>query len=145
MTTAAPFGQPLYVMLKPAGPMCNLACHYCYYLEKRELYPTDKHPTMSKELLEEFTRQYIEAQTMPQVLFTWHGGEALLRSVDFYQHALKLQRRYARGRQIPRNRFSGIQHGKRRHEEHWRHHTEKLSQSDGSPGFGKRMGSSWQK
>ena len=56
MTTAAPFGQPLYVMLKPAGPMCNLACHYCYYLEKRELYPTDKHPTMSKELLEEFTR-----------------------------------------------------------------------------------------
>ena len=100
MTTAVPFGRPLYVMLKPAGPMCNLACHYCYYLEKRELYPTDKHPTMSKELLEEFTRQYIEAQTMPQVLFTWHGGETLLRSVDFYQHALKLQRRYARGRQI---------------------------------------------
>lgn len=100
MTTAVPFGRPLYVMLKPAGPMCNLACHYCYYLEKRELYPTDKHPTMSKELLEEFTRQYIEAQTMPQVLFTWHGGEALLRSVDFYQHALKLQRRYAHGRQI---------------------------------------------
>lgn len=100
MTTAVPFGRPLYVMLKPAGPMCNLACHYCYYLEKRELYPTDKHPTMSKELLEEFTRQYIEVQTMPQVLFTWHGGETLLRSVDFYQHALKLQRRYARGRQI---------------------------------------------
>ena len=100
MTTAVPFGRPLYVMLKPAGPMCNLACHYCYYLEKRELYPTDKHPTMSKELLEEFTRQYIEAQTMPQVLFTWHGGETLLRSVDFYQHALKLQRRYAHGRQI---------------------------------------------
>ena len=100
MTTAVPFGRPLYVMLKPAGPMCNLACHYCYYLEKRELYPTDKHPTMSKELLEEFTRQYIEAQTMPQVLFTWHGGEALLRSIDFYQHALKLQRRYAHGRQI---------------------------------------------
>ena len=100
MTTAVPFGRPLYVMLKPAGPMCNLACHYCYYLEKRELYPTDKHPTMSKELLEEFTRQYIEAQTMPQVLFTWHGGETLLRSVDFYRHALKLQRRYAHGRQI---------------------------------------------
>ena len=100
MTTAVPFGRPLYVMLKPAGPMCNLACHYCYYLEKRELYPTDKHPAMSKELLEEFTRQYIEAQTMPQVLFTWHGGETLLRSVDFYQHALKLQRRYAHGRQI---------------------------------------------
>lgn len=37
---------------------------------------------------------------MPQVLFTWHGGETLLRPISFYQRALALQRRYARGRQI---------------------------------------------
>lgn len=100
MSTIAPFGKPLYVMLKPAGALCNLSCRYCYYLEKRELYPTEQRPLLSDELLEEFTRQYIEAQTMPQVLFTWHGGETLLRPISFYQRALALQRRYARGRQI---------------------------------------------
>ncbi len=100
MNTATPFGKPLYVMLKPAGASCNLACRYCYYLEKRELYPSERHPVMSDQLLEEFTRQYIEAQTMPQVLFTWHGGESLLRPLSFYQKALEYQRRYARGRQI---------------------------------------------
>jgi uncharacterized protein len=51
-------------------------------------------------LLEEFTRQYIEAQTMPQVLFTWHGGEPLLLPISFYEKALALQRKYAHGRQI---------------------------------------------
>lgn len=100
MSTIAPFGKPLYVMLKPAGALCNLSCRYCYYLEKRELYPAEQRPLLSDELLEEFTRQYIEAQTMPQVLFTWHGGETLLRPISFYQRALALQRRYAHGRQI---------------------------------------------
>ena len=100
MSTIAPFGKPLYVMLKPAGALCNLSCRYCYYLEKQELYPAEQRPLLSDELLEEFTRQYLEAQTMPQVLFTWHGGETLLRPISFYQRALALQRRYARGRQI---------------------------------------------
>lgn len=100
MSTIAPFGKPLYVMLKPAGALCNLSCRYCYYLEKRELYPAEQRPLLSDALLEEFTRQYIEAQTMPQVLFTWHGGETLLRPISFYRRALALQRRYARGRQI---------------------------------------------
>ena len=75
MTTIQPFGRPLYVMLKPAGSLCNLACKYCYYLEKQKLYPLDKSKVISDELLEEFVRQYIESQTLPQVLFTWHGGE----------------------------------------------------------------------
>ncbi|MBR1548305.1 MAG: anaerobic sulfatase-maturation protein [Prevotella sp.] len=95
-----PFARPLYVMLKPAGAACNLACRYCYYLEKSSLYHGEQGRTMSDELLDEFTRQYLEAQTMPQVLFTWHGGEPLLRPLSFYQKALELQRRYARGRQI---------------------------------------------
>ena len=55
---------------------------------------------MSDEMLEQFTREYIEAQTMPQVLFTWHGGEPLMRSIDFYKKALALQKKYARGRRI---------------------------------------------
>ena len=98
MSIAIPFGSPLYVMLKPTGSRCNLACRYCYYLEKQNFYP--EQVPLSDELLETFIRQYLEAQTMPQVLFTWHGGEPLLLPLSFYQRALGLQQRYARGRQI---------------------------------------------
>ena len=97
---ANPFAKPLYVMLKPAGAHCNLTCKYCYYLEKNKLYPTAQRHLMSDEMLEQFTREYIEAQTMNQVLFTWHGGEPLLRSIDFYRKALSLQQKYAGGRRI---------------------------------------------
>ena len=97
---ANPFAKPLYVMLKPAGAHCNLACKYCYYLEKNKLYPTAQRHLMSDEMLEQFTREYIEAQTMSQVLFTWHGGEPLLRSIDFYRKALSLQQKYAGDRRI---------------------------------------------
>ena len=98
--TIAPFGHPLYVMLKPVGAVCNLRCEYCYYLEKQNLYDKAERHVMTEEMLERFTREYIEAQTMPQVLFTWHGGEPLMRPLSFYKKALELQRKYARGRQI---------------------------------------------
>ena len=97
---ATPFAKPLYVMLKPAGAHCNLACKYCYYLEKNNLYQNSHRHLMTDEMLEQFTREYIEAQTMPQVLFTWHGGEPLMRSIDFYRKALALQKKYAHGKQI---------------------------------------------
>ena len=97
---ATPFAKPLYVMLKPAGAHCNLAFKYCYYLEKNNLYQNSHRHLMSDDMLEQFTREYIEAQTMPQVLFTWHGGEPLMRSIDFYKKALALQKKYAHGKQI---------------------------------------------
>lgn len=100
MATISPFSHPLYVMLKPAGARCNLRCKYCYYLEKELLYPDDKVHTMSDELLEKFIREYIDSQTTGEVLFTWHGGEALLRQPDFYRKAVALQKKYGSGRHI---------------------------------------------
>lgn len=102
MTTYAPFARPLYVMLKPAGSVCNLACEYCYYLEKKHLFTTEPNDKfiMSDALLEKFTEQYILSQTQPQILFTWHGGETLMRPLSFYKRALELQKKYGRGRQI---------------------------------------------
>ena len=87
-------------MLKPAGSLCNLRCKYCYYLEKSELYPDESTFFMTDDLLEEFTRQYIESQTTPEVLFTWHGGETLIRDIEFYKKALAFQRKHAGNRQI---------------------------------------------
>lgn len=87
-------------MLKPVGAICNLRCKYCYYLEKKDLYPDSKNYIMSDDLLESFIEQYLNAQTMQEVMFTWHGGETLMRNRSFYQKALELQRKYGRGRQI---------------------------------------------
>lgn len=100
MNTGFPFSRPMYVMLKPAGSLCNLRCKYCYYLEKEKLYTDSRQHIISDSLLEKFVKEYIEAQTTPQVLFTWHGGETLMRPVAFYRRALVLQRKYAQGRQV---------------------------------------------
>ncbi len=100
MSVFAPFAKPLYVMLKPVGSRCNLDCDYCYYLEKANLYTEKKNHVMSDELLEKFIKEYMESQTMPQVMFTWHGGETLMRPLGFYKKAVELQKKYAGGRAI---------------------------------------------
>ena len=84
-----------HVMLKPRGAICNLDCAYCYYLSKRELYPGID-PRMSVEMLDIFTRQYIEAQQVPEVTFGWQGGEPLLMGLEFFRRAIELQERYRR-------------------------------------------------
>lgn len=95
-----PLSLPTYVMAKPTGSACNLNCSYCYYLEKEKLYEKRKSFQMSDEVLEKFVESYIQAQPVPEVLFTWHGGESLLRDISFYQKILRLQRKYGRGRNI---------------------------------------------
>ena len=99
--TISPFSKPLYVMTKPVGAICNLACKYCYYLEKTNLYKENTSKfVMSDSLLEKFIEEYINSQTMLQVLFTWHGGETLMRPLSFYQKVVELQKKYANGRTI---------------------------------------------
>ena len=100
MNTIAPFARSLYVMVKPIGAHCNLACDYCYYLEKAHLYDDVPKHMMSEELLEQFVRDYIQLQTMPSVLFTWHGGEAFMRPLSFYKKAMELQKKYAQGQTV---------------------------------------------
>jgi uncharacterized protein len=82
-------------MTKPRGPICNLDCAYCYYLPKENLYPGSDF-RMSDEVLESFTRQYIEAQQVPEVTFGWQGGEPLLMGLDFFERAVALQAKYRR-------------------------------------------------
>lgn len=98
--TLYPFARPLYVMTKPVGAVCNLACAYCYYLEKANLYKDTSKHVMSDELLKKFIREYIGSQTMHEVLFTWHGGETLMRPLSFYRKVVELQRQYAGGHAI---------------------------------------------
>jgi uncharacterized protein len=90
----------LHIIAKPIGPVCNLDCTYCFYLEKEALFPKGENFRMSDQVLEAFTRQYIEAQPQAEVEFVWHGGEPMLLGMDFYRQALKLQKKYRKGKKI---------------------------------------------
>lgn len=82
-----------HLMTKPRGAICNLDCKYCYFLSKERLYP-DSDFRMSETLLEEYTRQYIEAQHVPEVTFAWQGGEPTLMGLDFYKQAVQYQQKH---------------------------------------------------
>jgi uncharacterized protein len=82
-------------MTKPRGAICNLDCDYCYFLSKEMLYKGSRF-RMALDLLEEYTRQYIAAQRVSQVTFTWQGGEPTLMGLPFFKKALELQQKYRR-------------------------------------------------
>lgn len=89
-----------HIMSKPTGPICNLACQYCFYLEKENLYPGRSSWAMADNVLESYVRQYIETQDSPVITFAWQGGEPTLLGVEFFRKAVALQRIYANGKQI---------------------------------------------
>lgn len=91
--------QAFNIMIKPVGSLCNLRCHYCYYLDKAEIYG-GREPLMSEQMLEHFVKEYIAANDVPEVFFNWHGGEPLLAGLDFYRKAIALQRKYGSGKKI---------------------------------------------
>lgn len=89
-----------HVMAKPTGPICNLDCKYCFYLEKENLYPGKRDWAMSPEVLESYIRQYIQAQTAPAITFAWQGGEPTLLGIDYFRRIVELQQKYSDGRNI---------------------------------------------
>jgi uncharacterized protein len=89
-----------HVLTKPIGPICNLDCKYCFYLEKQKLYPEEHEWQMSDTVLEEYIRQYVDCQSVPEIHFAWQGGEPTLLGVDFFRKAIQLQQKYAGGKKI---------------------------------------------
>jgi uncharacterized protein len=95
-----------HVLAKPIGPICNLDCKYCFYLEKEKLYPEKPahnsalHWAMPDHVLESYIRQYIAAQTVPVISFAFQGGEPTLLGVDYFRKVIEFQDKYANGRTI---------------------------------------------
>jgi uncharacterized protein len=87
-------------MTKPVGPICNLDCRYCFYLEKEDFYERPRSWEMPEDVLETYVRQYIEGQQAPEVSFAWQGGEPTLLGVRFFRKVVELQRRHAGGKRI---------------------------------------------
>jgi len=92
--------RSFHLLTKPVGPICNLDCKYCFYLEKEKLYPGENQWRMSDAVLEEYVRQYIQSQPGPDIYFAWQGGEPTLLGVDFFRKAVALQKRFSGGKTI---------------------------------------------
>lgn len=90
----------MHLMAKPVGPACNLDCDYCFYTEKRVLFPGRAGARMSDQTLEAYVREYVATQKAPEILFTWQGGEPTLAGLDFFRKAVRLQEKYAAGKRI---------------------------------------------
>ena len=88
------------IIAKPIGPVCNLNCTYCFYLEKEKLFGDKETFRMSDEVLETYIRQTIESQAAPTVEFIWQGGEPTLLGVDYFRKVVRLEQKYARGKTI---------------------------------------------
>ena len=87
-------------MAKPIGPICNLECTYCYYLEKEKLFPKGENFKMKPEILDAYIRQYIESQNTREVTFAWQGGEPTLLGLEYFKSIVTIQKQYAGGRKI---------------------------------------------
>ena len=88
-------------MAKPIGPICNLDCTYCYYLEKENLYAKQGRDfRMEDSVLEAYIRQFIEAQADGPLSFAWQGGEPTLLGIPFFERVVALQEKYANGRVV---------------------------------------------
>lgn len=107
MTTASFTAKTsFHIIAKPIGALCNIACEYCFYLDKEKLYPHQSHSAfrMADEVLERYISEYIAAQPNNQeVNFSWQGGEPTLLGLEFFRKAVALQKRYARPGQLISN------------------------------------------
>jgi uncharacterized protein len=92
--------QGIHVVAKPIGPICNLNCEYCFYLEKQALFGEREKYRMSDEVLSAFITNYIKSQPTPVVEFVWQGGEPTLLGIDFFKRVIELQRPFARQKTI---------------------------------------------
>lgn len=99
-STAPARPRAFHVMTKPSGPLCNIDCKYCFYLEKTKLFPDQKHWRMPDDVLERYIRDYIEAQDTPEIQFAWQGGEPTVLGVDYFERVVELQAKYANGKAI---------------------------------------------
>jgi uncharacterized protein len=95
--------RAFHLLAKPVGPVCNLACKYCFYLEKERLFPPKPmilEWAMPDNILEAYIRQYIESQSTPVVSFAWQGGEPTMLGVKYFRKVVALQQKYANGKHI---------------------------------------------
>jgi uncharacterized protein len=91
--TMAQASREFQIFAKPVGAICNLDCHYCYYLKNEKHYPKGTF-RMSEDTLENYIIQHMEACPTPEIRFSWHGGEPTLLGLDYFRKIVELQRKH---------------------------------------------------
>jgi uncharacterized protein len=92
--------QGIHVVAKPIGPLCNLNCEYCFYLEKQALFSPNEQYRMSDDVLRAYIANYIKSQPTPVVEFVWQGGEPTLLGIDFFKRVIELQKQFSGAKTI---------------------------------------------
>jgi uncharacterized protein len=94
-TNASNLPLAFSLLAKPTGAACNLACEYCFYLNKEQLYP-DSRMRMAEEVLKAYLKQLLSSQQTAEVNVAWQGGEPTLMGLDFFKRSVALVKRYKR-------------------------------------------------
>ncbi len=97
---AADAPRGIHIVAKPNGPVCNLACEYCFYTEKKSLFPKDENYRMPDKVLRAYIAKSISAQPTPEVEFVWQGGEPMLLGIEFFKKAIEMQKPFADRKRI---------------------------------------------
>jgi uncharacterized protein len=87
-----PARLPFHIMAKPMGPICNIDCEYCYYLQKEQLFARGENFRMASSALAHYLKQFIAAHPGPRIDFAWQGGEPTLLGLDFFRQVVALQK-----------------------------------------------------
>lgn len=76
------------IIVKPVSSKCNLRCAYCYNsVEFRTHNKNEMHVDVIRKLHES-----IPGLKEKFIKFIWHGGEPILRGIDFYEEVVIIQK-----------------------------------------------------
>jgi uncharacterized protein len=87
------------ILIKPAGPDCNLSCTYCFYRGKAQLFLESDIHRMDDRVLEGTIRQMM-GLSPPQLSLGWQGGEPTLMGLGFFERAIELQKRFGSKKRV---------------------------------------------
>lgn len=81
------------ILIKPSSSNCNIDCKYCFYKclsSNREKYSMG---FMTEETLETLVKNAIDYAD-GYLTFAFQGGEPTLRGLEFFEEAVRLQKKY---------------------------------------------------
>lgn len=81
------------LLIKPAGPDCNLACRYCFYIGKKTLFPDAPAHRMTMDTMRRTLSEYL-ALAGPAASIGFQGGEPTLCGPSFFRETFDAVERY---------------------------------------------------
>lgn len=74
------------IIVKPVSSTCNLSCTYCYNRDGNRIKSSDY---ISINTIYNILNS-LRANNIKSIHFIWHGGEPLLRGIDFYNEFMEI-------------------------------------------------------